>query len=170
MSNILDTLADRLELSDLLSRLSRGIDRGDQELVASCYTKDSFDDHGGFKGTGAEFAAYICGGSQISASAKTLQHVLGQTVWEFRGDDAFGETAYSFDMVTSDDDLFHSFGRYVDYFKRVDGTWLLHYRRVVSDWGGVMQATASPSAGGQIGSTRDKTDPSYDGRTTHQAS
>jgi hypothetical protein len=168
MSNILDTLADRLELTDLLARLARGIDRGDRELVTSCYTEDSFDDHGGFRGTGAEFAAYICGGSPISKTAKTLQHVLGQTVWDIEGDEAFGETAYGFDMVTSEDKLFRSFGRYVDYFKKVDGTWLLHYRRVVSDWGGIVEAEASPSAGGQIGSTRDTNDPSYDRRSSHQ--
>lgn len=160
-----DPLIDRLELIDLLARLARGVDRAERDLISSCYTKDSYDDHGGFKGTGAEFADYICSGSQISASAKAIQHILGQSLFDIRGDEAFGETAYSFDMVTADDQLFHSFGRYVDHFKRVDGRWLLHYRRVVSDWGGMVTATKSPTAGGQITSARDSSDPVYDLRT-----
>lgn len=158
-------LADRLELTDLIATLSRAIDRSDRDLVAACYAEDSFDDHGGFKGTGAEFADYICGGSPISRTAKSLLHILGQSLFDIDGDEAFVETAYTFDMVTAADELFHSSGRYVDYFRRIDGRWLLVYRRVVNDLGGALITTTSPSPAGQVHSARDRTDPVYDRRT-----
>jgi hypothetical protein len=163
MTNVLDTLADRLELTDLVARISRAVDRGDVEGIAACYTEDSLDDHGGFKGTGAEFAKYIAGGgSSISNTAKNMLHALGQSLFEIDGDEAFGETAFTFTMKQQDDSLFYSYGRYVDYFKQVDGTWLLHYRRVVTDWAGGVDGTpfASPE---WVTSTRgDRSDPVYD--------
>lgn len=154
-------LADRLELLDLLATLSHAVDRSDRDLVASCYTEDSMDDHGGFKGTGAEFADYICGGSPISRTAKSLQHVLGQSRFEIHEDEAFGETAFTFDMVSKDDELVHSSGRYVDRFRRVDGRWLVHHRKVVSDWTGRISATPLPQHPDALTSSRDRTDPVY---------
>ena len=155
-------LADRLELLDLLATLSHGIDRSDRDLIVSCYTEDSTDDHGGFKGTAAEFADYICGGSQISRTAKSLQHVLGQSRFEIDDDSAFGETAYTFDMITAENELLHSSGRYVDRFRRVDGRWLVHHRKVVSDWTGRIAATRLPQHPDALTSSRDRTDPVYD--------
>ena len=31
-----------------------------EERIASCYTDDSHDDHGTFKGSGREFAVFVC--------------------------------------------------------------------------------------------------------------
>ena len=50
---------DKSELSELLAELSSAVDRADHDRIAACYTEDSYDDHGTFKGTGREFAAFI---------------------------------------------------------------------------------------------------------------
>jgi hypothetical protein len=163
-------LADRLELSDLLARLSRGIDRADHEMIVSCYAEDSFDDHGGFKGTGREFADYICGGSPLSGTAKFVLHCLGQQLFDIRGDEAFGETAYMMDMMPADGGLVHSCGRYVDYFQRIDGCWVIKYRRVIPEWTGKVDRSEYPPATDRVRSARDRTDPVYDGQRWHQNS
>lgn len=162
-------LADRLELTDLLARLARGIDRADHDMIVSCYADDSFDDHGGFKGTGREFADYICGGSPTSGNAQFLLHCLGQQLVDIRGDEAFGETAYMMDMRTGDGEFVHSCGRYVDYFQRVDGRWLIKYRRVIPEWTGAVTAREFPAAENRVRSARGRTDPVYDEKRWHDA-
>ena len=42
----LDELIAREEIKDVIKRLARGTDRLDEELMASCYHADGFDDHG----------------------------------------------------------------------------------------------------------------------------
>lgn len=156
--------ADERALTQLLARLSRAIDRSDQDAIAACYTDDSVDHHGSFLGTGAEFADYICGGSPISKASESMIHCLGQSLFDIRGDEAFGETAFMFDMAMADGGLYHGAGRYVDHFVRVGGRWLLHYRRVVADWQGLLSTVRRdvPESGAR--SRRDRTDPVYDER------
>lgn len=123
-------VADVLELNDLLARLARGVDRNDFDLIVSCYTNDSLDEHGAFSGTGREFADYICHGkSPVSKDAEFLHHSLGQTAYEVNGGYAFGETYHVFHMY-SGGRLFLGVGRYLDEFARVDGQWLLKHRKV----------------------------------------
>ncbi|MGH3626840.1 MAG: nuclear transport factor 2 family protein [Sciscionella sp.] len=158
-------LLDRLELTDLLARLSRAIDRSDRDGVAACYTEDSWDDHGGgFQGTGAQFADYICGGSPTSRDSRFLLHCLGQQLFDIDGDEAFGETAYLMDLENGEGELVHSCGRYVDYFRRVEGRWLIHYRQVVTDWTGVVSTQPFPISPTQIRSARDRSDRVYQRR------
>ena len=170
-------LVDERALARLIGRLSRGVDRLDRDLIASCYTVDSQDHHGSFRGTGAEFADYMCGGSPISRASTSMIHILGQMLFDVRSDEAFGETAFTFSMALTDEhpdqpfntarasgNLYQAVGRYVDYFKRVDGQWLLHYRRVVVDWQGVIPGTNGDVPVGGVLSARDRTDPVYDER------
>lgn len=155
------TLRDKIELGELLARLCRGVDRADEELVASCYTADSVDRHGAFEGTGREFARYICHESPVSSDARFLHHSLGQSLFDVDGDRATGETYFNFHMATGPDTLFHGIGRYVDVFARVDGKWLIAERTVVTEWTGQHQVhTLGPGADDHVG-TRDRTDPVY---------
>ena len=59
--------------AELVAELASAVDRGDRERIASCYTEDSLDDHGVFKGTGAEFAEFVCGPGFLT----TMHHLLG---------------------------------------------------------------------------------------------
>jgi hypothetical protein len=143
---------DKLELAELLAVLSSAVDRGDGERIVSCYTEESFDDHGAFKGSGADFARFVC----RPGSMTRMHHLLGQSVFDVHGDEAWGETFFSFHGAAGDTAV-SGCGRYVDYFRRVDGTWKLAYRRVVPD---ESPAGDDPTAYWQA--RRDRSDPSYD--------
>lgn len=146
---------DKQELAELLAVLSSAVDRGDRERIASCYTEDSFDDHGTFKGTGREFADFVC---RSDGPMSSMHHLIGQSVFDVQDDEAWGETFYVFHGAAGTSQV-DGHGRYVDYFRRVGGVWKLAYRRVVPDavpTGDDLDAYWQP--------TRNPYDPSYDRR------
>jgi|GEM_PF-816675 len=143
---------DTLELTELVARLSSAMDRGDRERVASCYAPRSYDDHGSFKGSGDAFAEYVCAEGSLSR----MHHLLGQSVFDIEGDEAWGETFWSF-RGAAGTAIVSGCGRYVDYFRRIDGAWKLVYRRVVPD---EVPVGDDPAAYWQA--SRDRHDPSYD--------
>jgi hypothetical protein len=123
-----DVWIDKLELAELLAVLSSGVDRADRRRIASCYAEDSYDDHGSFKGTGKEFADFVCNSSTLDS----MHHLLGQSIFDVQGDEAWGETFFVFHGAVGAMSV-QSHGRYVDYFVRTGGAWKLKYRRVVPD-------------------------------------
>lgn len=145
---------DKCELSELVAVLSSAVDRGDRERIVGCYTEDSYDDHGGFKGTGAAFAEFVCGPGAMTA----MHHLLGQSVFDLHGDQAWGETFFVFHGRVGDRTA-SGHGRYVDHFRKVDGRWLVAYRRVVPD-----SVPPGDDMAAYWPSSRDRTDPSYDRR------
>jgi SnoaL-like domain len=122
---------DKLALTELLAVLSAAVDCGDREAIIDCYAKESYDDHGAFKGSGRGFAEMICapGGP---GDTMTMHHLLGQSVFNVEGDDAWGETFFVMNAVIAGRTM-ASFGRYIDYFRRIGSEWKLVYRRVVPD-------------------------------------
>ena len=145
---------DKMELAELVATLSSAVDRGDVERIASCYAEDSYDDHGTFKGTGLEFAQFVSAPGPMS----TMHHLLGQSIFDVEGDEAWGETFYGFNG-TAGTARVSGHGRYADYFRRIDGSWRLVYRRVLPD---AVPAGDDPTAYWQP--TRGPDDPSYDRR------
>jgi len=151
---VLRDWVDKSELAQLVARLSSAVDRADEERIASCYAEESYDDHGTFKGSGREFAEFICSSNSMGA----MHHLLGQSVFEVDGDEAWGETFYTFHGRVSDSTV-TAYGRYVDYFRRMGGRWVLAYRRVVPD-----AVPPGDDAESYWRSHRDKEDPKYDRR------
>jgi hypothetical protein len=89
------------------------------------------------------------------AAQLTMHHLLGQSVFDVDGDGAWGETFFVVHAVIGGRTV-TSYGRYIDYFRRVDGHWKLVYRRVVPD-------TTLPGDDGPYWKpSRDKSDPRYD--------
>ena len=84
-----------------------------------------------------------------------MAHRQGQSVFDVQGDDAWGETFFVMHAVIRGRTT-ASFGRYIDYFRRVDSHWKLVHRRVVPDVAlpGGDAAYWTPS--------RDHSDPRYD--------
>jgi hypothetical protein len=157
------TWIDKNQLAELVAVLSSAVDRGDEERIASCYAGESYDDHGGFKGSGREFAAYICTPSPTRDGGAPLHHLIGQSIFQIDGDEAWGETFFIFHL-SGDDQLRPGIGRYIDYFERIDSQWKVKYRRVVPDWVGSVGASVSPSMASYVRGARDRTDPLYDRR------
>jgi hypothetical protein len=154
MSDEMQAWRDKLELAELVATLSSAVDRGDRARIASCYTEDSYDDHGTFKGTGQEFAEFVSRPGPMSS----MHHLIGQSVFDLRGDEAWGETFYGFHGRAGTVEV-SGHGRYADYFRRVEGTWKLSYRRVLPD-----AVPAGDDPGAYWPSSRGREDPSYDRR------
>lgn len=148
----MDNPIDKQELAELIAVLSSAVDRADRDRIASCYTEDSFDDHGTFKGSGAQFADFVCGRGPMTS----MHHLIGQSIFDIDGDEAWGETFYVFHGTVGAKAV-DGHGRYVDYFRRVGGTWRLAYRRVVPD-----AVPAGDDVDAYWRPTRGQDDPAYD--------
>ncbi|OBI16065.1 nuclear transport factor 2 family protein [Mycobacterium sp. E2497] len=145
--NTADRWITTCELTDLVARLCRAMDRLDEAAIAACYSDPSFDDHGAFKGSGQDFAAYLC-----ASPIPPTHHLLGQSVVDIDGDQAWGETYFVMHGLGAHP----AYGRYIDYFQRSGATWKLTYRRVVPD------ATVPGDASTYWRATRNRDDPAYD--------
>jgi ketosteroid isomerase-like protein len=141
--------ADKSALTELLARLAAAADRADRAAIADCYTKDSYDDHGAFKGSGAEFAEMICAADGRAAQL-TMHHLLGQSVFDVDGDEAWGETFFVMHALIGGT-VTASYGRYIDYFRRTGDGWKVSYRRVVPDV--TIPATTPHSIGNHAATT-----------------
>lgn len=154
VNNQIHTWIDKLALTELVATLSAAVDRGDYGEIVECYAEDSYDDHGSFKGTGREFATMMCA-SDGPGARMTLHHLLGQSRFDVVDDEAWGETFFAMHTVIAGRTMV-SFGRYVDYFRRIDDRWKVAYRRVVPD------ATFPGDDGPYWSASRDRSDPWYD--------
>ncbi|WP_344041865.1 nuclear transport factor 2 family protein [Nocardioides panacihumi] len=156
----LDTLADKMALTELVARLERAVDRKDRDGILSCYSEKSFDDHGRFRGGREEFAEFICNNPGFTTASPFIYHLMGQSLFEVDGDEAYGESYFWYAMQVQEGKLYQSIGRYLDYFQRSEDGWRVTYRRVVMEWDGSLEAqNAVP--GGHFRGTRDESDPLY---------
>src|SRR3546814_20586197 len=81
---LLDELASRARISDILLLYCRALDRCDVELMKSLYWEDAFDHHGVFNGGAAAFAEYIVGDTK--QSFESTLHALDHMLIEVEGD------------------------------------------------------------------------------------
>src|SRR3546814_8510742 len=73
---LLDELASRARISDILLLYCRALDRCDVELMKSLYWEDAVDNHGVFNGGAAAFAEYIAGDTKqrFESTVRARQH------------------------------------------------------------------------------------------------
>ena len=125
------------EIRDVLMRYARGVDRGDADLITSCFHPDSVDDHGGIELTGTEAGPRFAGSRKVSASGAAGQHFQGNITIEVDGDVAYTETYFVSYLIVDRDGAEHTRfrgARYLDRFERRNGVWKIGYRVVVDDW------------------------------------
>lgn len=156
----IETLLAKQEITDVVYRYARGIDRMDFELVRSCYHPDAYDDHGAFKGNVDEFISMV---EDFMPRWTATMHFMGNILVEVEGETARAETyavAYhrrEFSDREGKDDVFGI--RYVDRFEKRNGQWLIAHRVVATEWRRVETVPANSSRG-QVGvwGTRDGND------------
>jgi SnoaL-like domain len=147
----LDTVLARAEITDLLGKYCRGVDRVDEATLRSIYHDDAVEDRGEdlFIGPAQEWVGWTLG--LLPAFAAT-HHAIQNILIDVDGDVAHGETyftayhrfggaAESEGEVTTDDVAWPEggtelllAGRYLDRFERRDGVWKIAYRKMVCDW------------------------------------
>ena len=131
----LETLLAHHEITQVIYRYARGIDRLDFDLVRSCYHPDAYDDHGTMKG---DVDTFIEGCRRFLPRFEATQHFMGNLLIEVDGDRARAETytvAYHRKKNpdgTGKDDVWGI--RYVDRFERRDDVWKIAHRVVAQEW------------------------------------
>ena len=114
----IDEVIAKQEITDLVGRYMRGLDRLDRDLLRSTFHDDASTDYGFFQGGPDEFVdmAYNALKDHLAN-----HHMIGQVNIDLEGDTAFGEVYFqAFHRILQDDeerDLFIS-GRYVDRYEK----------------------------------------------------
>ena len=132
----LQLLVDKQDITEVLYRYCRGIDRRDYELVRSCYQADAIDDHGDFRGSVDEFLAYVQRGLPVF---ERTMHFIGNVLIDVDGDTARAESyiVAHHHLATSRSKPERDFSvglRYVDDFARDRGSWLIAARVCAFEW------------------------------------
>jgi hypothetical protein len=138
----LETLADRQEILDCLTRALRAIDRFDKELFLTCYHPDAVLDAGGFLNSPSavyDGAADLHEKGQFSTIHNLLNHSC-----EIDGDTAHTETYLLYTGVNRDHTNWIAGGRYLDRFERRDGKWKIAFRYTLIEWSGVIPPAGNP--------------------------
>jgi len=163
-------LLDEREIERVLVRYARGVDRCDEALIASVYHEDSYDEHGPFHGTGAEFAKWVVG--ILESAFEATSHRISNATIKLDDDDAKVESYVVATHRTrpprsrqgeSRSRLVVVGARYLDHFRRIEGEWKISRRVVVIDWSQITPIEQTfPTAGYTLGE-RSAADPSYAG-------
>jgi hypothetical protein len=126
-------LAHRAAIEEVLSCHSRGLDRLDAVLLASCYWQEAEVDYGTFKGSAQEFAAQVV--PALEAQYQLTQHTLSNSIIVLGDDEARIESCVTAFHLSKDarEDLVYS-GRYLDRCNRRQNQWKISHRQVVMDW------------------------------------
>jgi hypothetical protein len=145
MTEELVRLADEMAIRKVLATYAVAIDRGDLELIGTCYFDDAEEDRGRFKGSLPEFLSWL---SKTLAEFDSCWHLLGASWIEIDGDVAQVDTPCLGHHRLRDpgraeaaDHLIPC--RYLDRFERRAGEWRIASRRVVYE--PVLAVAAGPA-------------------------
>ena len=133
----LEYAADRIEITDCLTRFSRGMDRFDRDLYLSAFHGDAVMAAGPYVGDVPgcwDWAVPMHEAGQIV----THHSLLNNTV-EIDGDTAHSECYYLFVARNRDESMWMAGGRYIDRLERragvSGGVWKIALRTNIIEWG-----------------------------------
>lgn len=134
---LVEDLSARQEITDVLYRASRAVDRADVELLRTCFHPGARDYRGAANGPSENVCKVL---TQWAPTA--TQHVTTNILIERDGDTARVEsyvTAFHFIAEANDgsgqDELLRA--RYMDRFEKRGGNWKIAERVTVWDWSGI---------------------------------
>lgn len=156
-------IADRLEITDVLYRYCRAVDRRAYELLASIYHDDATEVHGSYRGLASNFFQdYV---QPRQADRLYVMHHLTTILIDFQSADVAFAESYLLGMdVRPDGDGYierATYGRYLDRFERRDGSpWLIAERAFLVDWASDRRFDEVPDypPAGYLRSARDRSD------------
>jgi hypothetical protein len=171
----LQSLLDRHDIADCLTRFSRGMDRFDRDCFLSAFHDDAVIAAGPFVGTAPDCWDWAI---PMHRAGQVLTHhsLLNNTV-EIDGDTAHSETYYQFVARNhpweegGGETVMLAGGRYIDRLERRpnehgDSAWKIALRTNIIEWSCIQPAMPLPfgdvpdiAANGV--SARDRSDPSY---------
>jgi hypothetical protein len=164
MTDALHDLLAKQEITEVLYRYCRGLDRMDRPMVDTVWHPGGTGDYGAiFKGTGEEFLDWVW---PVHASMRRHSHQITNILIEVDGEQAISEAyvtvALRNEVAPGKVVDIVSRGRYLDRWSRRDGRWAIDERRYVDDFTNVHDVPESPMTDeSATGAARDRTDPSY---------
>lgn len=154
-------VADRQQITDLIYRYCRSVDRLDVALGHSIWREDGYADYGAdvYQGSGRGSIDHIC-----AQHRRTLMHShqMSNIIIELDGDRAGSESYVTANLrVKRGDQLLQMsvWSRYVDRWSRRDGRWGLDRRIAIREFDEVREVRAMYE---HDVARRDGADPSYD--------
>jgi ketosteroid isomerase-like protein len=137
-SEVVQYLADRAAIQDVLVSYFRGLDRCDRELVRSCFTDDvhvHYDKRPPVSGIDAVMAHFRTFARMEKGEMKVTTHFMGNlNVKYIRDDTAETETNAIAFMVEPADVMAMRSLRYIDRFRRDQNSWRISDRLHTLDW------------------------------------
>jgi hypothetical protein len=135
----LEELVARRAITEAITTLQRGIDRGDLALLKSAWHDDADVSYGFFDGPAAEMCEILAG----APDPTNITMHRPSNVWiKVDGERAISES-YVFVYSPGEDVQSLIGGRYLDRHERRDGVWRLSHRTYVMDWNINQPATGS---------------------------
>ncbi|CAN5155971.1 hypothetical protein BH09PSE3_BH09PSE3_18130 [soil metagenome] len=159
VSDRLDAIESREQITELLYAYARANDRADEALLRSCFWPESTHKHGKFDGKSSDFVGFAF---KIVSALKYACHVISNVSVDVKGDRAFSECYYFAhhrrtrkDDAAAEEDVFFQ-GRYIDDLERRDGVWKIIRRRGLSDYTSPAFPAATPYADWPAGQHSEK--------------
>jgi len=148
------TLADQLDIRDVISRYAWALDTGDVESFVTCFCRDgvlvwdAFETPGRWQGHAAlrHFVSFF----RDQPSSAGRQHHVTNVLIEASDEGARGK-AYAAVALRRDDGphALHVMGWYQDRFRREDGEWRLA-ERIIRDWSGPILKNFADQTGERV--------------------
>jgi len=157
---ILQAVADRQTITEIIYRHCRSMDRIDVELGYSLWHEDAVVDYGGYyRGPAHDFIDLVCAERwQMQAHS----HQVSNVIIELDSDRAGSETCLTTNLrIVKDEKIkqITQWARYIDQWSRRDGRWAIDKRIAIRDFDKVRNVVRlSPS---ETEGHRDHRDPSY---------
>ena len=154
-------LLDRQAIVDCLHRYSRGLDRHDEEVLASAFWEDAIDHHGDFLGPPSTFVPWA--NELHAADWAGHTHFLDPGTIEIDGDVAHSECYVLWVLRQKEGSLVDlGGGRYIDRFERRAGEWRIAARELLVDWSAQAEGLRFRDVGALYPTgTWDRSDASY---------
>lgn len=139
--NTLETMLARQDIHDCLMRYARGIDRGDETLLLSCYWDDAVEIHGpAYNGPAVPYVKSAT--ARMRTGKPVMQHLIANVHVEFDDEETARVESYvvTFARFAKDGVNYDTFtgARAQDRFVRRSTDhgleWRIAHRRIAFDW------------------------------------
>jgi len=133
-SNTIETLIAKQDITELIYKYMRGLDRWDQALLDSLFTEDAWCEYGFINTSAKEFISFAI---DALKEHQANQHMVGNILIDIKGNEAFGEVYFNAYHKIKTENGFEDMiiaGRYLDRYEKNNGIWKFAYRSELVDW------------------------------------
>ncbi len=133
--NTMETVIAKQDISDVIMRYARAIDRADGPLLHGCYHDDAIEEHGNtYNGPAHD---YIDGAMERIMKGDVMMHLIGNLHIGLESELAWVETyVLTFARFDKEGEPWDTLtgGRIFDKFEKRDGEWKIAHRKMALDW------------------------------------